>query len=138
MRLESRIGRDVVARCDRRLVAAVFDNLVSNAVKYGRLGGEIRLEAERSDPGIWTVRVWNEGPGFAPEAADRLFRKFSRIPGERGDTKPGTGLGLYVSRQIVERHGGRIWAESEPGVWARFSFTLPAARPDGAAGGGAA
>lgn len=138
IRLESRIGPDVVARCDRRLAAAVFDNLVSNAIKYGRPGGEVRLEAEPSDPGVWTLRVWNEGPGFAPEAADRLFRKFSRIPGERGDTKPGTGLGLYVSREIVERHGGRIWAESEPGAWARFSFTLPAAGTEGAAGGSAA
>jgi len=128
IRFENRIGTEVVARCDRRLAAAVLDNLISNAIKYGRAGGLVRLEAERSAPEVWTIRVWNEGPGFPPESADRLFRKFSRIPGERGDTKPGTGLGLYVSRQIVERHGGRIWAESEPGAWARFSFTLSAAR----------
>jgi signal transduction histidine kinase len=74
-----------------------------------------------------TCSVWNEGPGFAVGDGERLFRRFSRLRTDRNDTRPGTGLGLFVSRQIVERHGGRIWAESDPGHWARFSFTLPAA-----------
>jgi signal transduction histidine kinase len=126
MRLIAEVGPEVVVRCDRGLAAAVFENLVSNAIKYGRSGGEIRLRAERAADGIWRFSVWNEGAGFEPENAERLFRRFSRLPGDRGDTKAGTGLGLYVSRQIARLHGGRIWAEAEPGRWARFSFTLQA------------
>ncbi len=128
--LVSEVSTEVVVRCDQGLVATVFGNLVTNGIKYGRAGGEVRVGAQRVDLETWAFSVWNDGKGFATEAADRLFRKFSRLPGDRGDTKAGTGLGLYVSRQIVERHGGRIWAESEAGAWARFSFTLPAARSE--------
>ncbi|MBZ0089220.1 MAG: HAMP domain-containing histidine kinase, partial [Thermoanaerobaculia bacterium] len=130
VRLVSEVSTEVVVRCDQGLVATVFGNLVTNGIKYGRAGGEVRVGAQRVDLETWAFSVWNDGKGFATEAADRLFRKFSRLPGDRGDTKAGTGLGLYVSRQIVERHGGRIWAESEAGAWARFSFTLPAARSE--------
>jgi signal transduction histidine kinase len=127
MRLESDVGEDLVARCDKGLVAAVFGNLVSNAIKYGGTAGRIRISAERVDAATLACHVWNDGPGFDPADAERLFRKFSRLREGRSDTRSGTGLGLYVSRQIVERHGGRIWAESDPGHWARFSFTVPAA-----------
>jgi signal transduction histidine kinase len=127
MRLACEPGDDVVARCDKALVASVFENLVSNAIKYGGAGGRVRVAVAHGSDDALTCSVWNEGPGFAPADAERLFRRFSRLRADRGDTRPGTGLGLFVSRQIVERHGGRIWAESDPGHWARFSFTLPAA-----------
>jgi two-component system NtrC family sensor kinase len=127
MRLACEVPEGLVARCDPALVASVVQNLLSNAVKYGRQGGLVRVAAKGVEDGFITVSVWNEGPGFAPETADRLFQKFSRLGHENADTKSGTGLGLFVSKQIVEKHGGRIWAESEPGRWARFSFTLPAA-----------
>ena len=128
LRIVSEIPEDLVASCDPGLIASVFQNLVSNAIEYGREGGLIRLRGERTTADTLTFSVWNEGPGFAPDAGDRLFQKFSRLGREGGDTKAGTGLGLFVSKQIVEKHGGRIRAESEPGCWARFSFTLPAAR----------
>ena len=89
--------------------------------------GRVRVFAERTGEATLTCHVWNDGPGFDPADAERLFRKFSRLRDDRSDTRAGTGLGLFVSRQIVERHGGRIWAESEEGHWARFSFTLPTA-----------
>lgn len=127
IRLFSDVGEDLVARCDKGLVASVLENLVSNAVKYGSSGGRVRVSAEKTAEGTLTCSVWNDGPGFAPMDGERLFRKFSRLRGDRNDTRPGTGLGLFVARQIVERHGGRIWAESDEGHWARFSFTLPAA-----------
>jgi len=124
MKLYSDVPFDLVARCDKGLVASVLENLVSNAIKYGGTGGHVRVSAQRADDAI-TCSVWNEGPGFAPADAERLFRRFSRLRDDRSDTRPGTGLGLFVSRKIVERHRGRIWAESDPGHWARFSFTLP-------------
>jgi two-component system NtrC family sensor kinase len=126
MRLHSDVAPGLVARCDKGLVASVLENLVSNAVKYGGSGGRVRVSAQRGE-GVVTCSVWNDGPGFTPADAERLFRRFSRLRDDRSDTRAGTGLGLFVSKQIVERHGGRIWAESDPGHWARFSFTLPAA-----------
>jgi two-component system NtrC family sensor kinase len=127
MHLSSDVAEDLVARCDKALVASVFENLVSNAIKYGGAGGRVRVHVVRGPGEMLTCSVWNEGPGFAVGDGERLFRRFSRLRSDRNDTRPGTGLGLFVSRQIVERHGGRIWAESDPGHWARFSFTLPAA-----------
>jgi two-component system NtrC family sensor kinase len=120
------VAPDVVARCDKGLVSLVLENLVSNAIKYGGIGGRVRIGAHAGADEI-TCSVWNDGPGFAPSDAERLFRRFSRLREDGADTRAGTGLGLYVSRQVVERHGGRIWAESDPGHWACFSFTLPAA-----------
>jgi signal transduction histidine kinase len=134
MRLATDVSDELVARCDRPLVASVFENLVSNAIKYGGAGGRVRVSVARGPDDAVTCSVWNEGPGFAPADAERLFRRFSRLRADRSDTRPGTGLGLFVSRQIVERHGGRIWAESDPGHWARFSFTLPAAAVPGPSG----
>jgi two-component system NtrC family sensor kinase len=126
MGLYSDVPRELVARCDRALVASVLENLVSNAIKYGGTGGRVRVSG-REDGGAVTCSVWNDGPGFAAGDAERLFRRFSRLRDDSRDTRAGTGLGLFVSQKIVERHGGRIWAESDPGHWARFSFTLPAA-----------
>jgi signal transduction histidine kinase len=124
VRVDNAIPDDFEVRADEALLGSVMQNLVSNAVKYGRDDGLIRLSAEaRADASL--VSVWNEGPGFEPEAAERLFEKFSRLA-EGRDTKAGTGLGLYVARRIVERHGGRLWARAEQGSWAEFLFTLPA------------
>ena len=64
----------------------------------------------------------DHGAGIAPESLERIFDKFVR---ERGDTVSGTGLGLYISRQILDAHGGRIWAESEEGQGATFHLTIP-------------
>lgn len=126
MRVQNEIDPQLIARCDPALTLSVFQNLLSNAIKYGREGGLIRLEGARGEDGWLRFSVFNEGGGFDDAAGARLFKKFSRL-GREPDTKAGTGVGLYVTRQIVERHGGRIWAESEPGRWARFTFTLPSA-----------
>ena len=131
MRIVTEVPADLGAVCDKDLIVSVFQNLLSNALRYGREGGLIRIRGSRSDPGSeLRFSVWNEGPGFDPTAADRLFRKFSRL-GELGDnTKTGTGLGLFVARNIVEKHGGSMSAASEPGEWAEFVFTLGGPPPD--------
>jgi len=104
----------------------VMVNLLGNAVKYGKREGRIRIRAHTVD-GRLRVSVWNEGPGFPPEEKPRLFRKFSRLRTPELLKRKGTGVGLYSTWRIIQLHGGRIWADSEPGQWAEFSFEIPLA-----------
>jgi signal transduction histidine kinase len=126
MRILCDIPEDLTCTCDRDQIACVFQNLISNAIKYGRETGEIRIGTEKdTEAGFERFNVWNEGPGFDRDSAEKLFQKFVRLDAATTSTKSGTGLGLFVARKIIERHGGRLWAESEPGQWANFVFTLP-------------
>jgi signal transduction histidine kinase len=111
-------------RCDPDLVKIAVVNLLGNAVKYGNVKGAVRLKLAFGSARV-TVSVWNEGPGF-PESEKRfLFRKFSRLHTKELEGRKGTGVGLYMSWRIVNLHGGRMWADSEEGKWAEFSFELP-------------
>jgi signal transduction histidine kinase len=109
---------------DPDLLEVVMENLLHNAIKYGRKEGKIRVVAE-SLPNGRTVYVWNEGAGIPREKAERLFTKFGRLGGEASKNIRGTGLGLFVTREIIQKHGGEIKAESEEGKWVSFIFTLP-------------
>ena len=117
--------------CDSTLVKIVLVNLLANAVHYGREDGRIvvRVTASRER---FSVRVWNEGVGFAATDIPKLFRRFSRLTtlGENeGARRRGTGLGLYSAWRIVQLHGGRIRAASQPGDWAEFRFDIPQPPP---------
>jgi signal transduction histidine kinase len=125
LRITCNVPAGIEVNVDRDLLTSVFQNLLSNAIKYGAEGGEIVIGFSGQVDGMHKINVFNEGPGFEPETADNLFTKFSRFHAESYDTKSGTGLGLFVTRKIIERHGGQIWAETEPGKWANFIFTLP-------------
>jgi signal transduction histidine kinase len=72
-----------------------------------------------------TLSVCNDGDGIAPDQIPLLFAKFSRLYNPESADQRGTGLGLYICREIVEKHGGSIWADSRMGEWVKFSFTLP-------------
>jgi signal transduction histidine kinase len=111
--------------CDPELMRIVMVNLVNNAVKYGNQGGMVKLKAEKTSARRLKVSVWNEGPGFSGEEKIRLFKRFSRLDNPRLRDKKGSGIGLYLSWHIIQLHGGKIWAESEPGAWACFSFEMP-------------
>jgi len=106
--------------CDR--LAQVLSNLVRNAINYSPDGGDVRVAVDRQD-GRARVSVSDQGVGIAPEDIPRLFRLYSRL--ERTQEVKGTGLGLYISKAIVEAHGGNIGVQSEPGKGSTFSFTLP-------------
>jgi signal transduction histidine kinase/CHASE2 domain-containing sensor protein len=115
---------------DADKVLQILINLLSNAQKYSP-GGEITLGARaRSDAGEVEVWVSDQGPGIAPEQRQLLFSRFGRAPqsaqGIGAGAKPmGTGLGLFLTKHLVEAHGGRIWVESKSGQGATFRFTLP-------------
>lgn len=106
----------------------LFQNLLSNSIKYRRpdVPLQVHVGAEYRD-GEWVFRVEDNGQGFAPRDAQKVFRIFQRL---HGRDVPGTGIGLAIVKAIVVRHGGRIWAEAEPGKGATFRFTLPGMRAD--------
>jgi two-component system NtrC family sensor kinase len=129
MKVENRVGPDVALQADINMVREVFENLVSNAVKYGREGGTITLAA-RDDGAFVEFSVRNEGEGIPPERLGELFQKFSRLESmQAAKRQKGTGLGLFITKSIVEAHGGRIEPRSQPGEWVEFVFTLPRAAP---------
>ncbi len=111
---------------DANRLAQVVGNLLSNAIKYSPEGGVVELAAERHD-GEVRVSVRDEGLGIPSDQQERIFTKFFR--GDAGATGiTGTGLGLAVSREIVEAHGGRIGFDSDPGMGSTFWVELPEAR----------
>ena len=108
----------------------VFQNLLSNAIRYRKAGTrpEIRISAERQGA-EWVFTVRDEGIGFGPQYAERIFDPLHRLHGRE---LAGSGLGLAICKTIVEQYGGRIWAEGEEGRGASFYFSLPAAHSSAA------
>jgi light-regulated signal transduction histidine kinase (bacteriophytochrome) len=103
----------------------LFQNLIGNAIKFG--GDEpprIHISA-RQDSGEWVFSVRDNGIGVEAQYAERIFVMFQRLHGR--EEFPGTGIGLAICKKIVERHGGKIWLETNNGTGATFSFTLRAA-----------
>jgi len=116
------------AVADPGLLRIALGNFLTNAAKYGREGGKAVVTAKAED-GRVTLSVWNEGEGFPPEQAGRLFDKFFRVRSSHTHAKRGSGIGLFTVKNIAELHGGRAWAEAEPGRWAAFHLSFPA-QPD--------
>lgn len=109
---------------DRKQLTRVVQNLLENAIKFhGDQPPKVHLRAERKD-GEWRFSVHDNGIGIDPQYAERIFVVFQRL--HPADVYPGTGIGLAISKRIVEGLGGRIWVESEPGCGSTFHFTLPA------------
>ncbi|HEY9698312.1 MAG TPA: PAS domain S-box protein [Trichocoleus sp.] len=108
---------------DKSQLVQLFQNLISNAIKFQRHSSphvEITAELKETE---WQFRVQDNGIGIQPRFLDRIFEIFKRLHTRR--EFPGTGIGLAICKRIVDRHGGRIWAESEPGTGTTFYFTLP-------------
>jgi signal transduction histidine kinase len=112
---------DVVEGDERRIRQVIF-NLLSNAVKFTRAGGKVDVASARLD-GEVRVSVVDTGPGIAPEDQERIFEEFQQT--DLGAQREGTGLGLALSKKLIELHGGRIWVESELGKGSTFTFALP-------------
>jgi signal transduction histidine kinase len=117
-----------LAFADPAQIERVLRNLVSNALKYSPGGGLVRVVAFEPVPDELEVYVEDEGLGIPPEWIGRLFERFQRVDVPERASIRGTGLGLYIARQLVERNGGHIWATSKGAdQGACFHFTLPAA-----------
>jgi len=118
------VGELPTVRADATQLQRVFQNLLSNAMKYTAPDVSPRVVV-RSGPadGGWEIAVADNGIGIEPRNADRVFEMFARVHG--GADYRGTGLGLAICRRIVERHGGRLWVEANPGGGSVFRLTLP-------------
>ena len=125
-RIEWKVAPLPVVVGDENMLRTVWQNLIGNAVKYTgqRELAKITVETSRNANGDYEFTVADNGAGFDMEYAGKLFGVFQRL--HRASEFPGNGIGLANVRRIVARHGGRVWAEGEPGQGARFHFSLPA------------
>jgi signal transduction histidine kinase len=110
-------------RTDRYQLTLVFQNLISNAIKFRSDRPPCLQIGAKKEKGEWTVFIGDNGQGFDPQYAEQIFLPFKRL---HGPNTPGSGIGLATCKRIVERLGGRIWAEAAQGEGATFYFTLPA------------
>ena len=109
---------------DRDKINSVISNLISNAVKYSPKDTTVRISCIADDNQV-TVSVSDEGLGIKPSDAEKIFNRYYRVESSNTRHISGFGIGLYLSAEIIERHGGRIWLESEPGRGSTFYFSLP-------------
>jgi len=122
-KIENDLPDTIPVRGDAALLRVAYRNLMDNALKYGNKEGKVRLGFEKKEDALH-FEVWNEGRGLSSEHIPRLFEKFVRF-GTPAESSRSTGLGLFITRDILTKHGGMIRAESEEGQWMRFRFVLP-------------
>ncbi len=109
---------------DANKLSWALTNLLSNAIRYSPLGGQILISASEIDNELW-ISVKDEGKGIPPAELDRIFEKFVQVEQAAFGGGIGTGLGLSIAKEIVQLHGGRIWADSTLGEGSVFTFTIP-------------
>lgn len=109
----------------------ILFNLLSNAVKFSKEdGGTITITAKKIDENL-QMSVSDTGIGIKPENIGKMFQKFEQLDKKISEKYGGTGLGLAISKQLVELHGGKIWAQSTLGEGATFTFTIPLVAKNG-------
>ena len=120
---------DLEIQADERKLKQIMFNLLSNAVKFTPDGGKISMTAQSTiinQQSSIQISVADTGIGISPEDHEKIFDEFYQVKGDMKDKTPGTGLGLPLTKRLVEMHGGRIWVESEgEGKGSTFSFVIP-------------
>ena len=116
--------QDTKILADQTRIGQVIGNILDNAVKYSPNGGQVTVQLGDLD-GDYLVNITDQGIGINPVYLDHIFERFYRLRNSASRQYSGIGLGLYVTRAIIERHGGRIWVTNNQGVGCTFSFTLP-------------
>lgn len=124
IQFDNRPAEFPLVRADAEQIRAVLQNLLENAIKYSRAGGAVRLALSTAN-GEASVSIKDDGIGIPKEQQKDIFDRFFRASNAVKVETEGTGLGLFIVKSIVERHGGRIWFESEEGKGVTFYFTLP-------------
>ena len=119
--LQAEVVPPLTASFDPARILQVLCNLVSNAIKFTPSGGQVTVRAERAGADLW-VCVADTGAGIPADKLEVVFQRFLQL---NANDRRGLGLGLYISKCVVQGHGGRIWAESEVGAGSTFCFTLP-------------
>ncbi len=128
--LDLKIGKSLpIISGDFDRLSQVLNNLISNAIKYTKSGGRIKIKAYDKDNYL-VVDVSDNGIGISPEDQLRLFDKFYRVESGLTQEVGGTGLGLTITKSIINKHGGDIWVKSSPGKGSTFSFNLPVSSVD--------
>lgn len=120
--LEEQSGAEVVG--DRDRIGQVLVNLLNNAIKYSPRAKEVLVRVT-SDIHRVVVSVQDSGIGIAEEHLHKIFEQFYQVTDSKAKTYPGLGIGLYISNEIVKRHGGQLWVESKKGAGSTFYFALP-------------
>jgi signal transduction histidine kinase len=121
-------AKDLVIEADRALIQQAVYNLVENAVKYTAVGGQVKVRTESRLNSV-LVEVHDNGIGIAPLDLPHLFEKFYRSGRREAYQQRGTGLGLAIVKSIAERHGGRVWVDSQLGKGSVFSLEVPCHQP---------
>jgi two-component system sensor histidine kinase VicK len=114
---------EIMVRADKDKIAQVISNFISNAVKYSTRGKNINVKCSQQQ-GMVQVSVQDEGIGILPKDVDKLFNRFYRIENVQTRSISGFGIGLYLCADIIKRHNGNIWVESEPGMGSTFHFII--------------
>ena len=114
----------IVINADRERVGQVLTNLISNSIKYSPKGGNITIDWQQVDNEV-EISVQDEGIGISLDLQEKVFDRFFRVKNVQMQNYPGMGLGLYITANIIRRHGGKIWVKGEPGKGSVFYFTLP-------------
>ncbi len=123
--LVSNLSEKQMVFADRNAVKTILRNLMSNAIKFTPLNGSLTVDAKDTDDGYLLISVADTGIGMDQKTKDNLFQKFKNEPRWGTEGEKGIGLGLVITQEFVEKHGGTIWVKSEEGRGSTFYFTLP-------------
>lgn len=123
--IENNIDSNTKVFIDKNLISSVIRNLISNAIKFTKPGGRIAISAEKQQDTFYKITVSDTGIGIAPHDQQRLFRIDTHHTTKGTNKESGTGLGLLLCKEFVEKHNGRIWVESAMGKGSKFMFTIP-------------
>lgn len=121
-RVNLHLNNEIMVNADQNKLSQVLQNLIGNAIKYSDLGSEVNIKYAIDNDHI-IISIIDKGIGIKPEHQQKLFDRYYRV--ENDSTIAGFGIGLYLCAEIVTRHHGKIWVESEFGKGSTFSFSIP-------------